>query len=360
MSKIQILLDGTAVDAAFYDTLTSVEVEENADLPSAIRLKLPVTTKDKDLTWVNDGRLKPFTNICVVITPEEGEKECIFDGYVLAHKIHLESGITASTLEVTGQDATVLMALEEKTREFSDLTHGQVANAVFQEYGFEPAAVNTVDDSPSATEDTHTLMQRGSDGDFLARLARRTGRWYRVACADTAGGRTGYFHVPDLKGEPVIVLDLNTPEKSQVKALDFVWDVARPTSVTARAASFSDPEPVTADTTDGGLPPLDARDLRSFAGRDRTVMLTAAADDPELPGRARAVLREAGWFSRCEGTTNLALAKRVLRVGAIVAIEGVGTLLSGKHLVKSVRHTVTTNSHDMAFTLVRNAVGPAA
>ena len=122
MSKIQILLDGTAVDAAFYDTLTSVEVEENADLPAAIRLKLPVTTKDKDLTWVNDGRLKPFTNICVVITPEEGEKECIFDGYVLAHKIHLESGITASTLEVTGQDATVLMALEEKTREFSDLT----------------------------------------------------------------------------------------------------------------------------------------------------------------------------------------------------------------------------------------------
>jgi hypothetical protein len=88
-------------------------------------------------------------------------------------------------------------------------------------------------------------------------------------------------------------------------------------------------------------------------------MLTAAADDPELAGRARAVLREAGWFARCEGTTNLALTKIVLRVGAIVAIEGVGTLLSGKHLVKRVHHTITANSHEMAFTLVRNAVGPA-
>ena len=89
-------------------------------------------------------------------------------------------------------------------------------------------------------------------------------------------------------------------------------------------------------------------------------MLTAATDDAELRGRARAVLRDAGWFARCEGTTNLAVAKVVLRVGAVVAIEGVGTLLSGKHLVKSVRHTITTDSHEMAFTLVRNAVGPQA
>ena len=34
--------------------------------------------------------------------------------------------------------------------------------------------------------------------------------------------------------------------------------------------------------------------------------------------------------------------------------------MSGKHVVKSVRHTITANDHLMAFTLVRNAVGPAA
>lgn len=358
MSKYQLLLDGTAVESEVYDALSSVEVEENADVPAALRLKLPITTKGKDLTWVNDGRLKPFTNVAVVITPESGSKQCIFDGYVLSHRIHLEPGITASTLEVTAQDASVLMALEEKTREFSGMTHGEVANQIFQEYGFEAASGNTEDDSPSATEDTHTLMQRGTDGDFLARLARRTGRWCRVVCAEAAGRRTGYFAIPDLKGDSAIVLDLNTPEKSQVKALDFAWDVARPTQVTARKASFSDTEPVNADTGDSGLPPLDARDLETFAGRSRSVLLTAAADDPELAGRARGLLREAGWFARCEGTTNLALTKIVLRVGAVVGIEGVGSLLSGNHLVKRVQHTITSNSHEMAFTLVRNAVGP--
>jgi Phage tail baseplate hub (GPD) len=360
MSKYQVILDGSAVGSDFYDALSSVEVEENVDLPDALRLKLPVSTKGKDLTWVNDSKLKPFTNVAVVITPEDGANQCIFDGYVLSHKIHLESGVTASTLEVTGQDASVLMGLEERTREFAGMTHGEVANTIFGEHGFGRGPHNTDDDSPAATEDTHTLLQRGTDIDFLRRLARRDGRWCRVVCGEKAGDRTGVFEVPDLKGEPALVLDLNDPDKSQVKALDFVWDVARPTKVATQQASFADTDPVVADTSDGGLPALDARDLRTFAGRDRIVMLTAAADDADLPGRARAVLREAGWFARCEGTTNLALTKIVLRVGNVVAIEGVGTLLSGRHLVKSVRHTITANAHEMAFTLVRNAVGPAA
>ena len=89
------------------------------------------------------------------------------------------------------------------------------------------------------------------------------------------------------------------------------------------------------------------------------MILTAAADTAELPGRARSVLREAGWFARCEGTADIAVLKQVLRVGSVVAVEGVGALLSGAYLVWSVRHTITTQSHTMAFVLVRNAVGPA-
>ena len=161
--------------------------------------------------------------------------------------------------------------------------------------------------------------------------------------------------------ERLFRLDLNDPTKSQVQALDFHWDVARPTKVAASQASLtdSDPDGVAADTAASGLAPLDARDLAAFAGRDTAVVLTASGDDPELPARARALLRDAGWFARCEGTADLSTVKTVLRVGAVVAVEGVGTLLSGNHLVKSVRHTITTNSHAMAFTLVRNAVGPA-
>src|SRR4051812_20730014 len=152
MSKYQVLVDGSAVGSDFYDALSSVEVEENADMPDALRLRLPVSTKDKDLTWVGDRKLKPFANVAVVITDEKGATHCIFDGYVLAHRIHLEAGITASTLEVTGQDASVLMQLEEKSREFVGMTHGQVADQLFGEHGFATAPRNGEDDSPASTE----------------------------------------------------------------------------------------------------------------------------------------------------------------------------------------------------------------
>jgi len=45
-------------------------------------------------------------------------------------------------------------------------------------------------------------------------------------------------------------------------------------------------------------------------------------------------------------------------IRSVVAVEGCGSLLSGSYLVWSVRHSITTQAHAMAFVLVRNAMGP--
>jgi hypothetical protein len=361
MSTYQMLLGGTPADASFYTQLATLDIEENADLPDAIAFTLPLAADSGDLTWVADPRIAPFANIAVVVTPDGGgASQCIFDGYVLAHKVHLEPGVTSSSVEVWGQDASVLMTLSEQAREWSGLTDGQVANQIFAGYGFAPGAGNTAQDSPSHTDDGHTLMQRASDLEFLRRLARRDGRWCRVTCADTPGQRTGVFAPPDLSGPPVATIDLNDPSQRPVTSLDFRWEADRPSSVSARQASLtdSDPDGVVADTSDSGFTALAARGLPDFAGRPMSVMLTATGDAPELPPISRAVLRDAGWFVRAEGTADLAVLNTVLRVGDVVAIKGVGQLLAGSYLVWSVRHSISTFSHTMAFVLTRNAVGP--
>jgi phage protein D len=253
----------------------------------------------------------------------------------------------------------VLMGLEEKVREFNGMTDGAVANQIFGDYQFSPAPANTRNDSPAHSEDEHTLMQRGSDLDFLRRLARRTGRWCRVACGSSPGQRTGYFAPPDVEGDPVAKLKLNDPAAHAIGALDFHWDVMRPTEVTASQASLSDADAMTTTATSSGLRALDQRDLSTFAGRSTSVLLTAAADGAELEGRAAGVLAESGWLARCEGTADVASLGAVLRVGAIVAVEGAGSMLSGNYLARRVRHTITGERHTMAFTLIRNAVGPA-
>ena len=110
-SSYQILLDGQPADADFYTSITSLEVEENMDLPGAFQLNLPVNRSDSgDLTYVADSRFKPLANIAVVATPAAGAAtdlasaatsalgalgiggggasaaQCIFDGYILSYQ----------------------------------------------------------------------------------------------------------------------------------------------------------------------------------------------------------------------------------------------------------------------------------
>lgn len=364
MSTFQLTFDGAPADDALYSSISALEVEENADLPSALRMTLPVALDSSgDLTFVGDARFKPFANVAVVVNADGQTSHCIFDGYVLSHKLHVDSGVTSSTLEVWAQDATWMMNLEEKVREWADVTDADVASTIFGEYGITPADDNSSDDSPSHTEDKHTLMQRASDIQFLRMLARRNGKLCRVACTDTPGDRTGYFAKPAVDGDAAVRIPLHDPQSPAVDALDFEWDVTRPSAVKASQALFDDNTPtgVSGDASDSGLTALDARDLPTFAGQTMTVLLTTPVDDAgELMQRAQSVLRESGWFVRCEGEVDAARLQDVIRAGTVVQIDAAGSLNSGKYFVWSVRHTIAPDSHRMRFTLVRNAVGPEA
>jgi phage protein D len=377
-ANYQLLFNGQAADSGLYTDLVSLEVEESMDLPGAVQLHLPVAAdQNGGLTYVSDARLTPFSNLAVVVSPPTDSTsgglsavlsgngtsgpQCIFDGYVLSHKLHLEKGTAKSTLAVWGQDASWMMNLTEKSREWVDLTDADVANSIFGEYGITPADDNTDDDSPSHTESGHSLMQCGSDIRFLRMLARRNGKFCRVVCADQPGQRTGYFAKLDLSGSPAATITLNDPQAWTVDTVELEWDATRPTSVVARQALFTDDDPATGDTSDSGLDLLGSQDLADFTGNPTTVMLAAPVDDAgELGMRASAVLRESSWFVKCQGETDLQRIGVVLRAGTTVNLDGVGSLYSGTYLVWSVRHTITPQSYKMRFSLVSNGIGQAS
>ena len=384
-SNFSILLNGQAADDTLKQLIASTEVEESLDMPAAIQLKLPVSrSSGGDLTYISDARFAPMATIAVVAqaggsgaggvaagaagavgaamgSPSASPtKQCIFDGYVLTQKIHLETGTTNSALSVWGQDASWLMNQAEKAREWVDVTDSSVAASIFGDYGITPSDQNSNDDSPSHTEDTHSLMQRGSDIAFLRMLARRGGKVCRIACADTPGNRTGYFAVPQLTGDPVLNLALNDPDNWTINSIDLEWDATRPTNISASSALFSDPsqQGATGDSADSGLAALGARNLAAFTSQTMTVLLAAIVDSGgELTQRAQAVLRETGWFLRCEGEADAERLGVVLRPGMLVKLVGIGDVHSGNWIVWTVRHKITEEKHTMRFTLLRNAAG---
>lgn len=360
-SKYQILLNGIPADSGFYDRISTLEVEENIDMPGSLQLRLPIArTGEGDLSGVNQSGLQPFSSIAVVVTPEEGGPGCIFDGYVLSHKVHIESAVRSSWLELYAQDSTWLMSLEEKAREWANTTDATAASSIFGEYGISPGSDNSSEDSGVYSEDTHTLMQRGTDFDFLRGLARRGGRLFRVSCGSAPGARTGIFAKPNLDSNSVATFRPNDAEAPNVSKMDFEWDIMRPTAVKAAQALFTDSseDGASGDADSSGFKALDQRDLATFAGKPMTVMLTTPADDAgQLKARAEAVLRESQWFARASGEADLASLRKLLRAGDIATVETVGQVLSGKYLVWSVRHSIGQESHKMNFQLVRNAVG---
>ncbi len=357
------ILVGGASASDFDVNVSELEVEENVDLPSVFTLTMPVTAgATSDLDLLSDGRIAPLSNIAIIAQADDGQTHCLMDGFVLAHNIHLDTGTSKSTVKVWGQDASWLMNRQEKAREWVDVTDGSVANTIFGEYGFTPGDGNLDDDSAVHTEDGHSLMQRATDAQFLRTLARRNGKLYRVFCTSTPGQRTGFFAKPSLDGDAAVTLTLNPSSAATIDAVDISWDVMRPTAVTAKQALFTDNDPqgAGATTTDGGLSLLDQKGLADFSGQTVTTLLTAPVDEAgELTLRAQSVLREAGWFVRCQGTADVARVGKILRAGAVAQLDAVGAVHSGKYFVWSVRHKITPTAHTMDFTLVRNAVGAA-
>ena len=320
-------------------------------------------TSAGDLQFVGDGTFEPQTNITITVTPAGpgSRAQCVFDGYVLSWRLHLDRASVSSTIDVWAQDASWLMNIDDNVQEWSGQTDGEVANAIFGRNGFTPADGNTANDSPRHTPDGHTLYQRATDLQFLRGLARRGGKLCRVACTDTPGARTGYFVTPAVDGPPVATISLLDPDSWTVETLDFDWDVMRPTEVDAGQVDLTQAAATGTDvTTDSsGLKPLDDRDYPTYLGESSVLRLTAPADVPELGQRTAAVLAESGFFSRCAGEADAERIGTILRVGDVVTIQGAGSIQSGNWLVWNVRHTFSLDSWKMSFTLVRNAIGPA-
>ena len=138
----------------------------------------------------------------------------------------------------------------------------------------------------------------------------------------------------------------------------------RPTTVIAHQALFTGGgDSAGGTTTDDGLSLLSKQRLTAFATAPVTALLTTtAADAATLTQRAEAVLREAGWFVRCTGSTDASRLGAILRVGTVAKLAAAGAVHSGNDFVWSVRHHITAERLAMDFVLVRNSVGapPAA
>jgi len=207
----QVTLNGSAVDNEFYADVVSLTVEENTASGNTFRLQLATTLQD-DGSWkyLDDDRLALFTKVSIKIGFTGGGGlagalgsllggggndglEQLFDGYITGFQLSLGSEPGKTDIDVSGMDTSVLMSLEEKISTWPDMADSDIAQQILNNYVAEVQA----DTTPTVHQENETtVVQRGTDIQFVRDLAQRNGLEFYFETDKDSGNVVAYFRAP--------------------------------------------------------------------------------------------------------------------------------------------------------------------
>ena len=335
--------------------LLEMEVEEDHRLASILRIKLAANRqKDGLWTFLDDDRIKPWNKVKISVNLSGDEVELI-DGYITQLKTHIDVDESSSFLEIWGMDATSLMSLEEKRKDWPNKTDSDIAREIFQNYNLTPEVEDTLLVHDEAIS---TIIQRETDIEFLKRLARRNG----FECS--VKGEIGYFRRPVLTEAPQPVLAAQFGPETNLFYFDARINALRPTAVEMHQI-----DTIGKEIQDAVVDSTEQRQL----GRDHALSIAllssitprlfvkhaVVTSQPEMENLCRALFNEAQWLIEATAEIDSVLYGAILQAKHLVPIKGVGEVFSGTYYVTKVKHFFTYDRYTQRFNARRNAMAPA-
>jgi phage protein D len=365
----QLFFDDEPAADDFYPNVIEVEVTDHADEADTFRLKLRLRVGDGgEWTDADYDQIALFSKVRIEAGFRAGDTQVLTEGYVTEMTAHFEDAGRQPYFEVRGLDASVLMTLEEKIVAWPNLSDGDIATQILSGYGLVPDVTST---NPVHQDTDITVMQRGTDLQFLRSLARRHGFEVGVERDFVSGVVTGYFREPNLAGNPQKTLAVAFGEQSSLSSFEVSVDSLRPLAAEADQIDVKGKAVGTGTATGLQLAAIGDRDLAALAGdtaaglvspKDTVGKVWLAADPTsdatELAGLAQAVCDEAGWLATARGDIRSDVYGTVLRANRLVLVRGAGSRYSGAYYVTSVTHRLAAaGEYEQHFEARRNALG---
>lgn len=358
--SFELKVNGAVASAAVLGAIRQIEMEDHARMADMLRLRLSVAVKEDGSGWtlLDDDLFTRLAHLQLNVTVGSGPSTPLIDAYVIEVDTKFSNDPGSSELVVTAMDPTVLMHLDETVKQWPNQKDSDVASAVFADskYGFSPQVEDT---GWSREEDDHTLIQRGTDIQFLQQLADRNGYECFVALNES-GVVEGHFHPPKLDAHPQGTLTVNTGSATNVNKFQAKFDMLGPTTAKATTLDPDSAESQSGDA-DSATKTEDMGDSPAVpADRPRSMLLSqlGMAQSGEVQRYAQAVVDRSSWSISAEGELNTIAYGSVLKAKLPVMVRGVGRQFSGRYYVERVLHTITGDgTYTQKFTLRRNAVG---
>src|SRR4029453_18379969 len=178
---LDVWIDGAPLSDAG-GRIRRLEVDGRADDVASFHMTLDMAPGDGDWTQLDDGRFGLLHRVTIGFglgAPDAQAadlKDVVFDGYITAVEPVFGCDRTSeSSLELSGLDAACLMHLDERQRGGEDLRHSEIVKQIYESYGFTTSGDSIEATTPKRARDRGTMLQRGTDADFIRMLARRHG-----------------------------------------------------------------------------------------------------------------------------------------------------------------------------------------
>jgi phage protein D len=381
----EISFNDEPVDEDFYGDVMSLTVEENVALAGAMRLRIQLTQDDNGAwNYLDDSRFEMFTKVSVrigftgggglagalssALGGGEGNDglERVFDGYITAVNTNWASQPGSANLEVEAMDTSVLMSLEEKVAVWANLADSDIVQQIVSNYGVPI----TADSTPTVhQENDTTIIQRGSDIQFVRELAQRNGLEFYFETDKDSGEVNAFLRAPQLDGTPQPDLAIQFGLGSNLKSFSARVSGQVPLSVKATQVDVKANSPNSAQVGDTQLALLGDTNANDLVGGplgslvtpqdvqgQMLLLATPTSDATELQTLAQAVRDEASWLIAANGEINSDAYQTVLRPHRMVLVKGAGSRYSGKYYVTQVTHDLQADgSYTQKFEARRNA-----
>lgn len=344
--------------------LVSVAARETDDARSAFTLTFDAgRSGPADLLDVPLMAFPPLlsgSRVSVVVTVN-GLPQVLVDGFVTRLEHRPATGAGASTLTVTGEDASWLLDREEATRELPMDDYPQVLLLLgpYAARGIVPLAIPPADMDPPLPI-TRVPQQRATDLAHLTMLAERHG-YVTYAIPGPLPGTSTFYWGPQVRvGVPQRAITVGQlPSTNVIGDVSFTLDAHSPVEVRGRDVERTTGVEVPIRTVPPLRLPLSALPLALLRAGDTRVRLTTETGSSVVGTlmRAQAEVDRGADAVTASGTLDGARYGAVLRPRGLVGLRGAGWAHDGLWYVRSVEHTWARGSWTQAFGLARDGYG---
>ena len=360
--RIQVVVDGSPIDATVMAQLVRAEVRESDRDPSVLALRFTLVQRpDGEFAPIDDELFDPGTPIAFEVEPPGGTLQRLFDGFVTHLRPHFETIESNAYVEVLAMDAAVLLDAEERVAAWPNVKDSDVVSEVLSNYNI---TADVRDTDVQYDEDRQRLTQRATDWRFLQHLARRNGARFYFAYDQAQEAVVAHFGPPDVDGPPqpdVVLLQ----EGQSLNWADLQLLATEPVKVKAAAIDPYAKRIVRGDGTptltvmgaDDAAAAVESGLTGAGAAASLALLHSPTPLDEAIGAETAAATDRARFVIELRAEIDPALYRGLLRARRPVLVRGVGRRFSGVFYVQSVRTVLENSILLQSFVGTRNGTG---